>query len=131
MKKASVIGLAAMLAAATGYFSLRDSYGFYDSSASQGTAASSPPAGQEFRMVSGNFFFKPQKMTLARGKSVKITFQNTGIHTFTVDELGVDIPLRGSTAVAEFTPSKAGTFVYYCKIPGHRERGMTGSLSVE
>lgn len=82
-------------------------------------------------MASGNFFFDPPKLTLTKGRPVKITFQNTGVHTFTVDELGVDIPLRGSTVVAEFTSSKAGTFAYYyCKIPGHRERGMLGSLMV-
>lgn len=131
MKKFWVIGvIAPAVVAATAVFSLRESYGYYDRPAPR-TAAAAQPAAQEFRMASSNFSFNPQKMTLAQGRPVKITFQNTGVHTFTVDELGVDIPLRGSTAVAEFTPSKAGTFAYYCKVPGHRERGMVGSLTVQ
>ncbi len=131
MKKLIVISVIATVVAAAADFSLRDSYGYYDRDASQATAASSQRAVQELRMISGNLFFNPQEIALTKGRPVKITFQNTGTHTFTVDELGVDIVLRGSTAVAEFTPSEPGAFAYYCRVPGHRERGMIGSLSVE
>jgi len=86
---------------------------------------------KEISMVSGNVFFNPKNLTLTKGQPVKITFSNTGTHTFTVDELGVDQSFRGSTATVEFTPTKRGTFEYYCKIPGHKEGGMFGSLTVE
>ena len=81
-------------------------------------------------MVSGNLFFKPDKLSLTKGKPVRIQVQNTGIHTFTIDELGVNVPLRNSSEVVEFTPNKEGRFVYYCAIPGHREGGMLGDLEV-
>lgn len=129
MKKFRVIAQAALVG--TALFSPGVSYAMYHGYTPPVTTPAAEPAAQELRMTSGNFFFQPNKITLTNGRPVKITFQNTGIHTFTVDELGVDIPLCGSAPVAEFTPSKAGTFTYYCKVPGHRERGMAGSLPVQ
>lgn len=85
----------------------------------------------ELHMVSGGFFFSPENLTLAKDQPVNITLQNSGAHTFTIDELGVNVPLRGSSATVEFTPTKSGTFEYYCAVPGHRESGMFGSLTVE
>ncbi len=81
-------------------------------------------------MVSGNFFFSPNNMKLVKGEKVKINFQNTGIHTFTIDELGVNVRLTGRSGQVEFTPNKAGKFRYYCAIPGHAEAGMIGGLEV-
>lgn len=86
---------------------------------------------REINMVSGNLFFSPKTLTLAKDQPVKITFQNTGTHTFTIKEMGVDVPISGSSATAEFIPAISGTFEYYCAVSGHRERGMFGSLTVE
>lgn len=86
---------------------------------------------REISMISGNFFFNPEDLKLVKGEPVKISFENRGTHTFTIDELGVNVILRGSSGVAEFTPTKSGTFEYYCAVPGHREGGMFGSLLVE
>lgn len=88
-------------------------------------------ATREINMVSGNLFFTPKNLTLTKDQPVKITFQNTGTHTFTIDALGVNVALRGSSSVVEFTPTQSGTFEYRCTIPGHRAGGMFGSLSVE
>jgi len=86
---------------------------------------------KEISMVSGSLFFNPENLTLAKDQTVKITFQNTGSHTFTIDEFGVNAVLSGSSATVEFTPTRSGTFQYYCAVPGHREGGMFGSLTVE
>ncbi|WRQ72928.1 MAG: cupredoxin domain-containing protein [Methanosarcinales archaeon Met12] len=72
---------------------------------------------KEIEMASGNFFFNPNSITVKKGESVRISFTNVGIHTFTIDELGVDVPLRGSSPVVEFVPTKTGTFQFYCAIP--------------
>lgn len=89
-----------------------------------------PSAAKEINMTSGNFFFSPAGLNLTKGQPVKITFKNSGFHTFTIDELGVDVQLSGDTASVEFTPAKSGSFEYYCAVPGHRESGMLGSLTV-
>lgn len=85
---------------------------------------------KEISMSSSNFSFSPKTLTLKEGQPVKITFANSGTHTFTIDELGVNESLSGGSVTVEFTPSKSGTFEYYCAVPGHKERGMIGSLTV-
>ena len=37
---------------------------------------------------------------------------------------------RGKAADVSFTPTKAGEYVFYCTVPGHREAGMQGKLMV-
>jgi len=36
----------------------------------------------------------------------------------------------GVTTRVTFTPKTAGTYTYYCAIPGHTEAGQIGSLIV-
>jgi nitrite reductase (NO-forming) len=38
---------------------------------------------------------------------------------------------KGMSVTLSFTADKAGTFAYFCDIPGHREAGMEGKLVVE
>jgi plastocyanin len=51
-------------------------------------------------------------------------------HTFTIDELDVDVrtPVK-ATRRAVFT-ARPGTYTYYCAIPGHQAIGMEGVLVV-
>ncbi len=52
-------------------------------------------------------------------------------HTFTIDELGINISVgAGLTVTREFKVDKAGTFAFYCAVPGHRDAGMEGTLEV-
>lgn len=86
---------------------------------------------RDISLESGYFFFKPNKLVLKKDQPVRITFKNQGVHTFTVDELGLNFPLRDSSVTIEFTPSKTGTFEFYCAIPGHRQSGQVGTMVVE
>ena len=36
----------------------------------------------------------------------------------------------GQTVTLEFTPTAKGTFEYVCTIPGHKEAGMKGTITV-
>ncbi len=80
---------------------------------------------------SGNYYFKPNTLRLKKNQKVTVRFTNTGIHTFMVDELGINEPLRGASGTFSFTPTRVGTFPFYCAVPGHRERGQIGTLVVE
>lgn len=86
---------------------------------------------KEISITSRNFSFSPKTLTLKEGQPVKITFQNRGTHTFTIDELGVNKSLTGSSSTVEFTPTRSGTYEFYCAVPGHRQQGMLGALTVE
>lgn len=79
----------------------------------------------------GNFFFKPSTINAKVGQKVTVNFNNSGFHDFSIDALGINVDLRNkSTGTVTFTPTKAGTFEYYCSVPGHKASGMKGSLVV-
>lgn len=83
-------------------------------------------------MSARSFSFSPKTLKAKIGESMVLEVQATGQHTFTIDELGVNISLpHGKTTRVEFTPSQTGTFTYYCAIPGHRQAGQIGTLTVE
>lgn len=81
-------------------------------------------------MQAGNLFFSPKTLTAVVNEEVVLNVGVTGRHTFTIDALGVDVRLNQGKASVRFTPNQTGTFEYYCAIPGHRERGMLGTLRV-
>ena len=82
-------------------------------------------------MRAGNLFFSPSNLQVNQGDKISLTIQNSGFHTFTIRELGVDVRMPSSgTYSVEFTANKKGNFEYYCAVPGHREGGMFGNLGV-
>lgn len=100
------------------------------------TSASGSVNGQTVAVAveGGNYYFKPNTITVKKGEKVKLTFTDAqGMHDFNIDELGVktDVIKDGETATVEFTPSKVGTFEFYCSVGEHRQMGMKGTLVVE
>lgn len=85
---------------------------------------------REINIVSRNFIYDPEVIEAERGETVVISFQNSGTHTFTIDELGINESLSGGSTTVEFTSRESGTFEFYCAIPGHKEQGMIGVLTV-
>jgi len=88
---------------------------------------------QAVTVEGGNFYFKPNVITVKKGEKVKVTFNNTGgMHDFVIDEFNVktDVIKTGSTTV-EFTPDRVGTFSFYCGVGMHRKMGMEGKLIVQ
>lgn len=82
----------------------------------------------------GSFYYKPAVMTVKKGETVKIVMTSKDMmHDFNIDELGVKLPITksGDTQVVEFTPTKTGTFEYYCSVGQHRKNGQVGKITVE
>lgn len=74
------------------------------------------------------------------GATVEVTFRNTGQapHTWTLDpnspspyDVSTAVLNSGKSETISFVADKPGTFTYYCKVPGHRELGMKGTIIVE
>jgi uncharacterized cupredoxin-like copper-binding protein len=68
----------------------------------------------------------------AKPGSLAITLDNKGAlqHTFTIDKK-VDISVSGGKQKTETAAFTAGTYTFYCKVPGHRSAGMVGKLVVK
>ncbi len=78
--------------------------------------------------------FTPNQLTVNEGDTVKVTFKNVGgKHDFRIDEFGIATSIldSGEEETVEFVADKAGTYEFYCSIPGHRAAGMVGTLVVE
>lgn len=112
-----------------GYFLLQRGY-----QAPQESETQTPtPSNEEIiSMESGNFFFSPNVISAKVGETVTINITAKGQHTFTIDQLNVNVNVpNGRTTQVKFTPEQKGTFQFYCAIPGHRERGQIGTITVE
>ncbi|HEY7032357.1 MAG TPA: PQQ-binding-like beta-propeller repeat protein [Thermomicrobiales bacterium] len=78
--------------------------------------------------------FQPNALTIPANTDVTIQLTNQGasVHTFDIDQLNIhtgDVQPGQSTSVTINAP--AGTYQYYCSIPGHKEAGMVGTLTVQ
>lgn len=77
--------------------------------------------------------FSLTEIKVKKGDTVRIKVTNTnGSHDFSLDEYGIKeaTPLN-QEVIIEFTADKAGSFKYYCSVPGHRQLGQEGTLVVE
>lgn len=84
----------------------------------------------------GAFAFEPAAITVPVGKPVKVTFTNpdTQEHDWQVRDAGVTADLKaepGKDHEGTFTFPKAGTFVFFCSLPGHEASGMVGKITVQ
>jgi plastocyanin len=89
---------------------------------------------KEFTIESQGLKFTPNEIRVKVGDTVRITYVNTlGTHDWTLDEFNVKTSLisAGEQETIEFVADQAGTFQFYCSVPGHRGAGMFGTLVVE
>lgn len=105
------------------------------------TAAASPEAGgdtgaasggQEVTITAHDIYFDPAEVHVKAGK-VTFVLPNEGAaeHDFSIDALNISVNMpAGSTQTVE-VDIPAGTYEYYCNIPGHKAAGMVGTLVVE
>jgi glucose/arabinose dehydrogenase/plastocyanin len=77
--------------------------------------------------------FDPADLAIPANTDVTITLPNTGaaLHTFTIDELGVDVEVAAGDTGTVTINAPAGTYEFYCSVPGHKEAGMVGTLTVQ
>jgi uncharacterized cupredoxin-like copper-binding protein len=97
--------------------------------AAGGTAA---PAATTAEVVSQDIFFEPTEITIPANTDVTISLPNEGAaaHNFSIDELDISVDLPPGETKEVVINAPAGTYEFYCNVPGHREAGMVGTLTV-
>lgn len=97
--------------------------------------ADSPVAdgAREIEVTADDLAFDPDEITAEVGEDLAIALTSEDmLHDFTIDDLDAHVAAdRGETAKGGVTVDEAGTYTYYCSVPGHREAGMEGTLTVE
>ena len=95
------------------------------------TARAETEAG-DIHLVAKNVAFTETEIATTAGE-VTVTLENKDLfwHTFTIEELGVDlrVPIGAELPVTFEAPP--GEYEFICTIPGHTEAEMHGTLTVE
>ncbi|MCU1427057.1 MAG: halocyanin precursor-like protein [Actinomycetia bacterium] len=83
-------------------------------------------------IVAHDIYFNTKEIDAPPGK-LTITLDNQGsqLHTFVIDKPHIKLstsPHQKATGTVDLT---AGTYSFYCDIPGHRSQGMNGQLVVK
>lgn len=97
-------------------------------------APTTAPASGSVNVEAGDLYFEPTSLTAAAG-DVQVTVENTGAveHDFVIEEIGdVEVVYADPGATVTGTVNlEAGTYTFYCSVPGHRAAGMEGTLTVQ
>ena len=90
--------------------------------------------GQEVTVESIDIDFVPEALTIPADTDVTFLLPNSGAaqHNFSIDALGISVDQApGQMDQKVVINAPAGTYEYYCNVPGHKEAGMVGTLTVQ
>jgi uncharacterized cupredoxin-like copper-binding protein len=99
-------------------------------------AASPTTAAQTVTLTTTDSFkYDVTTITGKVGQPLHVSLVNSAnglVHSFVVDELNVKLEnvQPKTTGDVTFTPTTAGTYVFYCDTPGHKAAGMTGTIVI-
>lgn len=95
--------------------------------------AAAPAAAEPVTVVSHDIFFDPKEITIPADTDVTVSLPNEGVtlHDFSIDELGISVSIDPGATEEVVINAPAGTYEYYCNVPGHKAAGMVGTLTVK
>lgn len=101
--------------------------------ATEPSAVSTAEAKQTVELEAGDFYFKPKEFSIPANTPVKVTVKNVSPlpHNFSIDELKVSIYFQPGESNSVTINAPAGTYEFYCDLPGHKAAGMLGTLTVK
>lgn len=103
-------------------------------------AAPASKAAADVKITATDLKFTPVTLQAKVGQSIRVTLENKGVieHDLTFPTIPSDKPAGSlkfvvkpnQSGTLEFTPTAKGTYDYVCTIPGHKEAGMKGTITV-
>ena len=96
-------------------------------------AACAEPQTSRITLTLQEMGFSQNQIEVSANQPVTLRLNNKDgyAHAFDLDEFDIHLQLAAAeTAEITFTPTRSGTFTFYCSSPGHRAAGMEGSLVV-
>jgi uncharacterized cupredoxin-like copper-binding protein len=96
-------------------------------------AGAATGAGAEsVEVVSHDIYFEPEEVSIPADTDVTFALPNEGVtlHNFAIDELEISVDIDPGATEEVIVNAPAGTYAFYCNIPGHRPAGMEGMLTV-
>lgn len=84
-------------------------------------------------IVARDFTYNPSEITVRAGEAVNIRVVNQGtvVHDLMIPGIGIHfmVPV-GQSVTSGFKVNRPGEYEFFCGIPGHREAGMIGKITV-
>lgn len=93
----------------------------------------STAGGADITATAKEFSFDPKEIKVEAGKATTISLKNAGAveHDITIDSPAFKLAVQPvKAAEATLTMPTAGSYTMYCSVPGHREAGMEGTVTV-
>ncbi len=74
-----------------------------------------------------------KEVTIPADTDVRVMLPNLdqAPHNFSIDALGISVSLPVGQTVETTINASAGTYEFYCNVPGHAPAGMVGTLIVQ
>jgi plastocyanin len=96
-------------------------------------AAAGGGAGEAVTVESYDIYFEPSELSIPADTDVTVSLPNVGVtlHNFSIDELGISVDIPPGATEETVINAPAGTYEYYCNVPGHKPAGMVGTLTVQ
>jgi len=97
-----------------------------------GDGADAGGDGADDTVQTTEYQFQPSSLSIPADTPVTIEVDNSrGVieHDFTIDEADVHIHADPGKTTRGVVSVPAGTYTFYCSVPGHREQGMEGELT--
>ena len=97
------------------------------------TATGGGGGGAAVTVVAVDIAWEPEAFSVPAGTDTVVSLPNDGAspHNFAVDALGIDIDMPAGETVEATVNAAAGEYEFYCNVPGHKEAGMVGVMTVQ
>jgi plastocyanin len=98
------------------------------------SSAPSEPAGEVVEVSAGDLFFDPDELTIPADTDVTITLTNNGAVQHDLYQPDLDVQteiLNAGESGSVVINLPAGEYQFWCTVPGHRDAGMSGTITVE